>query len=189
METSHTLGEDAEPPSIDSRSPDSNGYRAPKSPPVHESLHGRKLLSTTIPLKKRRIGEKDSLSSPLVPAACGRDEQNGLCEERVNPFDEDDDHPPSTSLAIESRDRGILGLFASDCPRYRPDPAGEIPQISPIGVRKRIPSQPKHIVGRVSARPPCNTGRHTLIRRHVRHVSRFRSVPSGRLSPPGTIAP
>ncbi len=184
MQNNHTLSEDVEPPSTDSRRSESKGYRASKIPIAHEVLHGRNLIFKTYPLKKNRLERKDSLSSCFVPTISKSAELNGQFGERPGLFDEDDEYPPSASSATESPRRGLLEhhrIAGQDHP-YLFSRAGGI--YSVLGTRRNpsLTFEPRA----ARAASVC-TAVHSLafFLPSVSYVSRFRSVPSGRLAPPG----
>jgi len=184
MQNSYVLGEDAEPPSTNSRSSDSKGYRSSNNPNVHESLHGRNPFFQTNPFKKSRIVRNYSLPSCFLPTVFISAELNGRFAERSGMLDEDDEYPPSVSHKIESRSRGHLEYFriTNRGRFYCFSPIKRMHSICGIG-RDLLPVNEPRNVRALSPRAELLPGASFL--RSVSHVSWFRSVPTGRLAPPG----
>jgi hypothetical protein len=187
MQNNHTLSEDVEPPSTDSRKSDSKGYRASRIPNAHEVLHGRNLVFKIHPLKKNRLERKHSLSSRFVPIISGPADFSGQLGERLGLFDEDDEYPPSAPSEVGTSKRSLQGCrrIAKRGYRYRFSGVEELYSGSGKGHNLSIANEPRS----AKAVSLCTVVRPlAFFLPSESYVSRFRSVPSGRLAPPGTIS-
>jgi hypothetical protein len=187
MQNSHTLSEDVEPPSTDSRRSDSKGYCASRIPVAHEVLHGRNLIFKIHPLKKNRLERKHSLSSCFVPTISRPADFSGQLGERLGLFDEDDEYPPSASSGIGTPKRGLQSChrIVKRDHRYRFSGVEELYSGSKARHNLSIASEPKS----AKAVSLCATVRPlAFFLPSESYVSRFRSVPSGRLAPPGIFS-
>jgi hypothetical protein len=187
MQNSYTLSEDVEPPSTDSRRSESKGYRTSRIPVAHEVLHGRNLIFKINPLKKNRLERKHSLSSCFVSAISKPADFGGQLGERLGLFDEDDEYPPSASGGIGTPRRGLLKCHrnAERYHRYRLSHVEKVYSDSKSGHNLSIANELRS----AKAVSLCTVAHPlTFFLPSESYVSRFRSVPSGRLAPPGIIS-
>jgi len=187
MQISHTLSEDVEPPSTDSLNSDPKGYHVSKSLIVHDSVHGRNSILKTHPLRKKQLKGNNSLSSFFAPFNSKAGESDGQFGDRFGSFDEDDDRPPS---ALSRRDLGVFDLSGSwrtadGDHRYPPFFTNNQYIVNCSGPCLWANNSPRAgRKGLLSGTAPF----FTPLAGPVSYLSWFRSVPIGRLAPPGIVA-
>jgi len=186
MQNNHPMSEDAEPPSTGSVRSDVKSYRSTNNPIVHEFTHGRNSISKIPPFRKNQLGRKDSLSSLFAPIGYRANEIYST--ERNGLFDEDDEQPPSAFLSIESETSGVTGPIRR---RVSPVEMGGVPPClqranAPITISTRNSFFERSSFGYAQAGSMRTLA---ALYRRPSFVSWFRSVPMGRLSPPGIMVP
>jgi hypothetical protein len=189
MHNIHPISEDVEPPSTDGRRSDVKGYRASKTPVAHESIHGRNFIFKTYPFKKSRLEIGHSLSSCFAPFIYRAAENNSQFGERAGLFDEDDEYPPSAFSIIKSRIYSLSGNVKTRTS------LNEATGIS-VTLRKadtrlqrhaqNLPTKATKIsaLGEALSGAVCSLA---FLFGCPSFVSWFRSVPIGRLAPPGFV--
>lgn len=188
QQNSYTFNEDGEPPSTCSRSLDSKGYRLSQITIGHDPVCGRNHSFKTNPFKEKQEKRNYSLSSCSVPTVLKTTEYNGSFGEHSGLIDEDDEYPPSALCGIESQIRGILE-YCRITKRGCSHLTSNAEKIHSIYEKRRalsLNNEPK-IARAVSLRSTLELRASAYFHRSLSYFSRFRSVPSGRLAPPGTI--
>jgi hypothetical protein len=184
----YTLNEDGEPPSTCSQSFDFKGYRSSQITTGHDPVCGRNHSFKTNPFKEKQEKRNYSLSSCSVPTVLRTAEYNGRFGEHPGLMDEDDEYPPSGLYGIESQIRGILE-YCRITKRGCSHLTSNAEKIHSIYEKRRTLSltNEQKIARAVSLRSALEIRASAYFHRSLSYVSRFRSVPSGRLAPPGTI--